>query len=242
MSTELIHVELLDNGINTTDEAQIIASNLQNELAEVKAVVCPATQAVAVAKARDAQAFLKQVEACRKDVKAPVLAYGKRIDELADELAAPVKAEMNRVGAMVAKFQQAEAVRVEQERIERKKREAEAMEAARKAAEAERKAAEAMKDEADLARAVEAEAEAKQKEAEMYATLTAPAPAPIKAAGSVTKKVLRYEVTDIKAAFAAAPHLFSVEVKPSAVNATCNESTVIPGMKFWCELTTSFRR
>lgn len=242
MSTELIHVELLDNGISTTDEAQVIASNLQNELAEVKAVVCPATQAVAVAKARDAQAFLKQVEACRKDVKAPVLAYGKRIDELADELAAPVKAEMNRVGAMVAKFQQAEAVRVEQERIERQKREAAAMEAARKAAEAERKAAEAMQNEADLAKAVEAEAEAKRKEAEMYATLTAPAPAPVKAAGSVTKKVLRYEVTDIKAAFAAAPHLFSVEIKASAVNATCNADSKIPGMKFWEELTTSFRR
>jgi hypothetical protein len=76
----------------------------------------------------------------------------------------------------------------------------------------------------------------------MYATLTAPAPAPVKAAGSVTKKVLRYEVTDIKAAYAAAPHLFSVEIKASAVNATCNADSKIPGMKFWEELQTTFRR
>ena len=33
-----------------------------------------------------------------------------------------------------------------------------------------------------------------------------------------------------------------VEVKPSAVNATCHADTKIPGIKFWEELTTTFRR
>jgi hypothetical protein len=93
-----------------------------------------------------------------------------------------------------------------------------------------------------LQAAVEAEAAAKLREKQMYDTLTAPTPSAVKASGSVTKKVLRYEVTDIKAAYAAAPHLFSVEIKPSAVNATCNADSKIPGMKFWEELSTSFRR
>jgi hypothetical protein len=242
MSTELLHVEILSKVIGTTDEAQILASNLHNELAEVVVVDSPATQAVATDKARNAQGFLKQLEASRKEVKAPIIEIGRKIDELAKELAGPVEAEMKRVGTLVAKFQQAEAVRVEAERRERQRAEAEAMEAARKAAEAERRAAEAMKDEAGLQAAIKAEAEAKQKEADMYRTLTAPAPAPIKAEGSVTKKVLRYEVTDIAAAFNAAPHLFTVEIKPSAVNATCNINTKIPGIRFWEELTTSFRR
>jgi hypothetical protein len=242
MTTELIHVELLDNGISTTDEAQIIASNLQNELAAIVVVNSPPTQAAATAIAVQAQGFLKQLEASRKSVKQPILEIGRKIDALADELAAPVKEQMQRVGGMVAKFQECERVRVEQERIERQKREHEAMEAARKAAEAERKAAEAMKDEASLAAAVKAEADAKQKEAEMYAELTKPQPAAVKATGSVTKKVLKYEVTDLAAAYAAAPHLFSVEIKPSAVNATCHADTKIPGLKFWEELQTTFRR
>ena len=239
---ELIHVELLDNGISTTDEALELASNLHSELAAVVVVNSPATQAVAVDIARNAQGFLKQVEACRKAVKAPVIEFGRRIDALADELAAPVKTEMTRVGTMVAKFQQAEQARVEQARREKEEADRAAIRAKFEADEAARKAAAAMNTEADLQAAVEAEAAAKLREKQMYDTLTAPTPSAVKASGSVTKKVLRYEVTDIKAAFAAAPHLFSVEIKPSAVNATCNADSKIPGMKFWEELTTSFRR
>lgn len=241
MSTELLHVELLDNGISTTDEAQIIASNLHTELAEITLVDSPATQAIATQRAVAAQTFLKQLEKSRKDVKAPILEIGRKIDALADELAAPVTAEMKRVGGLVAKFQQAEAIRVERERAEREKREREAMEAARLAAEAERKAAEAMKDEASLAAAVKAEAEAKQKEAEMYQTLTAPKPAAVKASGSVTKKVLRWEVTDIHALYKAAPHLVKLEPNVMAIKSTCSSKDNLPGLRVWDELDTNFR-
>ena len=110
-------------------------------------------------------------------------------------------------------------------------------EADRKAREAEAK----IESEADMAAAIKAEEEAKAKEALMYAELTKPAPAAVKAEGSVTRKVLRYEVTDMAAAFAAAPHLFKVEIKASAVNSTCNEHTKIAGMRFWTELASSFR-
>jgi hypothetical protein len=241
MTTELIHVELLDNGISTTDEAQVIASNLHNELAEIKIVDSPSSQSVATERAVNAQSFLKRLEKSRKDVKAPILEFGRKIDALAEELAAPVTAEMKRVGSLVAKFQTAEAIRVERERAEREKREREAMEAARLAAEAERKAAEAMKDEATLAAAVKAEADAKQKEAEMYQTLTAPAPAPVKASGSVTKKVLRWEVTDIHALYKAAPHLVKLEPNVMAIKSTCTATQNIAGLRLWEELDTNFR-
>lgn len=241
MSKELILVNATGCTIETTADAQEIASNLHTELAEVQVVDSPATQASATAKAVGAQKFLKELEACRKAVKAPVLELGRRIDGLADELAAPVKEQMDRVGRLVAKFQQAEAVRVEQERIEREKREREAMEAARKAAEAERKAAEAMQTDTDLQKAIEAEAAAKQAEAEMYKTLTTPAPAPIKAAGSVTKKVLRYEVTDIHALYKAMPHLVKLEPNVSAIKACCRATQQVPGLRLWEELDTNFR-
>lgn len=241
MTTELIKVELAETFIGSTDEAMEIASNLHTSLTEIVVVNSPATQANATAIAVSAQGFLKRLEASRKDVKAPILAIGKKIDALADELAAPVKAEMNRVGQMVAKFQQAEAIRVEQERKEREKAEREAMDLARLAAEEARQAADKITTESDMTKAIEAEETAKQLEAEMYSTLTAPQPKAIKAEGSVVKKVLKYEVLDITAAFKAAPHLFKVEIKPSAVNSTCTKDTVIPGMRFWEEIGASFR-
>jgi len=239
--TEMISIHMNETGLSTTDEAKEIASNLYSELSAICTVNSATTQAVATGHARAAQTFLKDLESSRKAVKAPVIEIGRRIDALADELAAPVKAEMNRVGQMVAKFQSAEAVRVEQERKEREKKEREAMEAVRLAAEAERKAAEAMKDEAGLAKAVEAEAEAKRKETEMYATLTAPQPAAVKAKGSVTKKVLRWEVTDIAALYKAAPHLCRIEPNAAAIKATCNASSSIAGLRLWEELDTNFR-
>ena len=241
MSAELISVEIQENGIFTTDEAQVVASNLSSELMSVKVVNSPETQAVATEIAVKAQKFIKEVEACRKSVKAPVIELGKRIDKLADELSAPVKEEMQRVGTMVAKFQTAEAARVAKEQQERRMLEIQAMSAK---FEADKKAAEAaagMQTEAELQAAVAAETEAKRKEKEMYDTLTAPAPAAIKASGSVTKQVLRYEILDQALAFHHAPHLFKVEIKPSAVNATCNADTKIPGMLFWTEAATSFR-
>jgi hypothetical protein len=239
--SELIVLEPLSPVLFTTDDAKEIASNLHTEMAVITVVNDPATQASAVAIATKAQGFLKQLEAGRKAVKAPVIEMGRQIDALADELASPVKEQMQRVGAMVAKYQTAEAQRVQQERIDREKREREAMEAARRAAELERKAAEQMKDEAGLAKAVEAEAEAKRKEAEMYAELTKPQPAAVKAKGSVTKQVLRWEVTDLHALYVAAPHLCKLEPNVMAIKTCCNAQSKIPGLRVWTELDTTFR-
>ena len=239
--TELLEVRLIDNGINTTPEALEIASNLHTELTAIVVVNSPATQAAAVAVAVQAQRFLKDVEASRKAVKEPVIEVGRKIDALAKELSEPVTAEMKRVGLMVAKFQQIEADRVRKEQQERAEAERKAMQAKFEAEEAARKAAAAMETEADLNAAIAAEAEAKRKQEQMYAQLTAPAPAPVKASGSINRQVLKYEVTDIAAAYAAAPHLFTLEISPSAVKATCNANSKVPGIRFWMENATSFK-
>lgn len=239
--TELITVDIVDQGIRTTDEARSLAYNLEQSLSAITVVDSPATQAAATDTARDAQAFLKRLEASRKAVKAPVLEIGRKIDDLATELASPVKTEMNRVGQMVAKFQTAEAMRVEKERREREERERAAMqakiEADRKAREAEMK----MASDADLEKALEAEQEAKRKEAAMYAELTKPQPTAVKATGAVTRKVLRYEVTDIHALYLAAPHLVKMEPNIMAIKSTCKPTDTIPGLKLWEELDTNFR-
>jgi hypothetical protein len=242
MLTELFRADLIDNGISTTPEAMELASNLHSELSVITIVNTPQTQALATEAGRNAQGFLKTLEASRKYTKQPVLDIGRKIDALADELAAPVKEEMNRVGQLVARFQTAEAARVKAEADAKAKADREAMEAKFAADRAAEIAEGKIQTDDDLQKAIALEAEAKARQVAMYHQITKPAPAAIKAAGSVTKKVLRFEVTDMKAAYAARPELFTVEPKLSAINATCTEDSKVPGMRFWSELSTSFRR
>lgn len=238
---EMLEVRLIDNGVSVTGEAQILASNLCDELAAVVSVNSPAAQFAAVAVAQQAQRFLKDVEYGRKAVKAPVLEISRKIDALADELSATVAAEMKRVGTLVANFQRAEQVRVAEEKRVKDAADRAAIEAKFAADEAARKAAASMTTEADLTAAIAAEAAAEAAKKAMYDELTKAAPAPVKASGSINRTVLRYEVLDQAAALAAAPHLFKIEISPSAVKATCNADSKIAGMKFWTENATSFK-
>ena len=241
MSNELMTVEVEEHGIFATDEAQSLASNLHTELTGITLVDSPATQLAATEVARRAQGFLKELEASRKSVKQPVLEIGRHIDKLADELAAPVKTEMQRVGAMVAKFQTLEESRVAVEKLTRENAEREAMRAKFAAEDAARIKEAGITNEADLAKAIQAESDAKAASDAAYRTLTAPMPSAVKATGSVTKKVLRYEVTDIHALYKAMPHLVKLEANVAAIKSTCTADMVIPGLKLWEETTTSFR-
>lgn len=241
MTTELLHLELLDNGVSTTDEARSIASNLHTELSAITVVNSPATQSAATEIARDAQSFLKLLEASRKDVKAPILEIGRKVDKLADELAAPVKQEMDRVGKMCSKFREAEQARVAQEAKEKREREFAAMNAKVEADRLAREAEAKITNEADLQAAIKAEAEAKAKQQAMYDELTKPPPAVNKSEGSTTKKVLMIEVLDIHALYKAAPHLVKLEANIAAIKATCNKDSHFPGLKLTEENATSFR-
>ena len=239
--TDLIQVNTEGCSIATTPEAMEVASNLHTELQEIKTVPDAAAQVMATERAVNAQRFLKQLEANRKDVKAPVIELGKRIDALAAELSAPVRTEMERVGKLVAGFQQAEAIRVATEKQLRDDMERRAIEAKFDADALAKTAAAGVQTEADLAKAIEAEVIARQAEKDMYAQLTAPTPTVQKASGSVTKKVLKFEVTDIVALFRAAPHLVKLEPNVTAIKSTCTPATNLPGIRLWEETETSFR-
>lgn len=68
------------------------------------------------------------------------------------------------------------------------------------------------------------------------AAIVAPLPEVQRTRGQTVKKVLRWEVTDIAALYAARPDLCKpVEVKPSAVQATCVPERPVPGLKLWWE-------
>jgi DNA repair exonuclease SbcCD ATPase subunit len=132
---------------------------------------------------KEIDAFIKLIESTRTTVKAPVLELGKRVDAVAAEVVNGLKAEKDRIGGLIAEFQQEQARKEqdarrkafeEQERIrkEAEEREAkvrqEAEEKARVAREAEEKAQrEAAELEAKASRARSAERQAElQKEAD----------------------------------------------------------------------------
>ena len=123
---------------------------------EITAVEDSFSQECAVTLMRDLQTIVKSVEKTRKDIKAPVLDIGRKIDNTAATYTAPIEVEINRVNALVTQYQIAERVkaaelerrrlaelaRIERERAEAERKEAERLRAILAAQEAERKARE----------------------------------------------------------------------------------------------------
>lgn len=60
-------------------------------------------------------------------------------------------------------------------------------------------------------------------------------PSAARATGQQLKRVLKYEVLDIHAVYRARPELCKLEIKASAVNATCVPEIPVPGLKMWFE-------
>ena len=150
--------------------------------------------------------------------------------------------------------------RQEKERIEREAREAEekARQQSQTMTASERFRAgiaeEERRQQAESDRA-KAEAEIEQARIDSMAKLSVAVAAPIvehKIAGAATKRVCKWEVTDEKALFKARPELFKVELRRSAVNATCfpnsfdatsdrPDSASVPGLNLWYENETVIR-
>lgn len=139
---------------------------------------------------KDLKAFSRTIEASRKEAKEPVLTIGKSIDELAGKLTAEIKQQEERIGSLLAAWQEQQRkaaeearrrayeeeqriIREQQEKERKAREEAEAAaRAAREAEENARREAEELAAKAARARSaerqaqLEAEAEAKRKAAE----------------------------------------------------------------------------
>ncbi len=76
----------------------------------------PTSAQAALSILKDITAYVRFIEASRKDTKDPVLALGKRIDEMADTLTSELEAEVKRIGGLLATFQEGERRKAEQAR------------------------------------------------------------------------------------------------------------------------------
>ena len=65
-------------------------------------------------------------------------------------------------------------------------------------------------------------------------------PAEAQAQGQTLRKVLKWEVTDLRALYLARPELCKLEAKASAINVSCVPELPVPGLKLWWENAATF--
>ena len=65
-------------------------------------------------------------------------------------------------------------------------------------------------------------------------------PTEARAQGQTLRKVLKWEVTDLRALYLARPELCKLEAKASAINVSCVPEMPVPGLKLWWENAATF--
>lgn len=212
----------------------------------VKKVTNAKEQELAVAAARDVQTYVKSVKDAGLTFRRPINDFVSLIKKTEDEHLAPLLQEQDRIKKLCADFQEKENRRIAAEEAAQReayaKAEQERLELERKANEAALKAAESGKAK-DMKKADELQNQAAAAEQTVQQILAVPLPEKAKPIGLGTRKVLRWEVTDINALVKARPDLCKIEPKASAINATCipEMPNKPPGLKLWWENTATFR-
>jgi len=225
-----------------TEEAESSRNDLVLRAVTNAIVTNPVEQNSAVDAARDIRGMLRDVEDTRTALKKPLLDAGRLLDSLAKDFTAPLSAELGRIERLVTDFQQVEDRRValaEQQRREDYER----LAVERLAAEDMARAASAsMQNESDLDRALWVELKMLRANETLQALITAPPPEKARATGASTRRVVRWEVLDVRALYAARPELCTLEAKASAINATCFPEMPVAGLRLWWEDKTTIRR
>lgn len=224
--------------LGVTEEAEEARNKLALAAVAVRSVTTAEELETASAAAVDIQTYVKQVQAAGLDFRRPITAFTAQVKKTEDDHLAPLLAEKERVGRLVADFQQKEARRVAEEERKRQeaiqKAEAERVELERRAQAALDKAAESGSGRAQ-AKAEALVERSLQAEENVQAIIRAPEAVAAKASGTAVKRVLRWEVTDVRALYAARPELCTVEPKASAIQAVCVPELPVPGLKLWWE-------
>ena len=244
---KLKFMQLLINEIITLPEAYSVtgeAEEQRNQLAlravHIKSITCPEQNEDAGGIARDIRKHLKGVEAVRQELTKPLLDAQRMLKSLSDDHCQPLKDELKRLEGLACAFLESEQRRVAAEEKAREIAFLKAQQAQFEAEDKARKLAEKAKTDAGLEKAINAEEKAIAAADLVQAVIAAPAPVLEKARGQSIKQVLRYEVLDIRAVYAARPELCTIEIKPSAVLSTCSPELPVPGLRLYYENKATF--
>ena len=180
-------------------------------------------------------ALARDVEACRTEIKAPVLSISRRIDETAKTFVADLLVERDRLNRLLGEYQLAERNKADSARREAQ---AEADRLAREAAQAARLAERATNDgQAEQAQQVAAAAEV----AAVQARVAVAEIKPVNPDGVLLRLNWKYEVTDIKELWKARPDLCLIEPNAAAIRAQIPHNQSIPGLRVWSEAKASVK-
>jgi len=233
--------------LGVTSEAEEERQELSLNLRAITKVTNANEQTVAVNTARDVQTYVKAVKDRGLEFRRPINDFVSLVKKTEDDHLAPLLVEQERIKKLCANFQEKEARRVAKEEAEqaelRAKAERERQALEEKARQAAIKAAATGKaNDEKKAAAVQAAAEAAEQAAQ--ATMVLPLPEKARDTGMSVKRVLKWEVTDIRALAAARPDLVKMEPKGSAIQAVCipEMPNKPPGLKLWWENTTVFSK
>lgn len=237
--TLLITPSLGDVQITAAQDARDVRDALLIEASTVTTVADRIDADAATSTLRALKAYQTAIETARTKAKGPVLDVGRKIDALAKELADKVIAEAGRISRVIGAFEAEERRRAELARIEAENR---AADIARKAAEEAAKAARA----ATTAEAAERAADAvREKAAEQIVAVKQQAANAVatKQAGTSVREDVVFEVTDIRALYAAHPELVTLEPNGTAIRAILRNAPnlQLPGIRHWREAKLNVR-
>lgn len=233
--------------LGVTSEAEEQRNEIALALTKVAKVTNANEQTTAVDVARDCQTYVKLVKDRGLEFRRPINDFVSLVKKTEDDHLAPLLVEQDRIKKLCAIFQEKEARRVAQEEMEQREarekaeRERQALEEKARLA-AIKAAATGRANDEKKAAAIQAAAEAAELAAQ--ASVMVPLPEKAKDTGMSVKRILKWEVTDIRALAAARPDLVRMEPKGAAIQAVCipEMPNLPPGLKLWWENTTVFSK
>lgn len=218
---------------------------------QLKPITSTETNDLAVATGVEIRRAIKAVEDAFKTLNRPLIDARTFLSTLKDNYIAPLLVEQNRLEQQAAVWRRQENERIERENqaaaAERKRLSDEALELQRKADEAALKA----KGKAGVNKAMDAQEKANEAKETFMDAVALPEQEVVKSRGTAFKKKQCYEVTDIKAVYAANAMLVKpLEISPAAIKACLvakdgatkeHPDTSYSGLKLWWEDDLSFR-
>lgn len=218
-----------------------VREKLAAQAAQIREVATREAAELAAVALRDISQNLKEMEAARKAVKAPVLALGKKIDALAAEFSKPLEGEKARLSLLIGSYQ-AEEERKAREEVERIRREE--LERIKAAEEEKRRAEEAERslsfDEAfDAQEKIEKSKSVLRDASELIVNTPKSAP---KIEGARIVRYVKFEVTDAAALIKTHPELFSPDsAKIGAFVKLIKPEEAPEGLRVWIETKAAAR-
>ena len=222
---------------SVTGEAEEKRNQLALKSRAISTVVTPEQNEHAGEVSRAIRKYVAGVETIRKELTKPLLDGQRLLKALSDAHCEPLVEELERVEQLATNYIMAERRRVE---AAEKLRQQQFQQAENERIEAEKKAtaaAQRMSTEKGMAQAEKAEVKA-QAAAERVQTIIAQPQAEVqRSKGQTVKKLLRWEVTDIRALAAARPDLVRMEPNGAGIQSTCipEMPNLPPGLKLWWE-------